>query len=67
MLTVSQVAKSYGDIHAVENVSFEVGSGEIIAVLGPSGCGKSTLLELISGLEALDQGEILWNGESLRA
>lgn len=66
MLTVSQVAKSYGDTHAVENVSFEVGLGEIVAVLGPSGCGKSTLLELISGLEALDRGEILWNGESLQ-
>jgi ABC-type Fe3+/spermidine/putrescine transport system ATPase subunit len=65
MLTVSQVAKSYGDTRAVVNVRFEVGSGEIVAVLGPSGCGKSTLLELIAGLEPLDRGEILWDGESL--
>ena len=65
MLIVSQVAKSYGTTRAVENVSFEVESGEIVAVLGPSGCGKSTLLELIAGLESLDRGEILWDKESL--
>jgi ABC-type Fe3+/spermidine/putrescine transport system ATPase subunit len=65
MLLVSHMSKSYGDTHAVADVSFEVASGEIIAVLGPSGCGKSTLLELIAGLESLDQGEIHWDGESL--
>jgi len=66
MLWVSHVAKSYGDVRAVNDVSFEVSSGEIVAVLGPSGCGKSTLLELIAGLESLDQGEIQWDGQSLR-
>ncbi len=46
-------------------VSFDVDQEEIVAVLGPSGCGKSTLLSLVAGLEMPDQGEILWNGESL--
>lgn len=66
MLRVSHVAKSYGTTQAVKDVSFEVASGEILAVLGPSGCGKSTLLELIAGLEPMDQGEISWDGELLR-
>ena len=64
-LRVNNLDKSFGEIHALDRVSFEVAEGEIVAVLGPSGCGKSTLLALIAGLEVPDAGEVQWDGKSL--
>lgn len=49
----------------VRGASFEVGRGEVIALLGPSGCGKSTLLRAIAGLEPLSSGGVRWAGEDL--
>ncbi len=57
---------SYDGTPALRGISFEVASGEIVAVLGPSGCGKSTLLRCIAGLETPDTGEITWEGRSLQ-
>lgn len=64
-LTINNIHKSFGDTKVIKGISFEVGLGESVAVLGPSGCGKSTLLYTIAGLETPDQGEIVWEGESL--
>jgi ABC-type Fe3+/spermidine/putrescine transport system ATPase subunit len=64
-LELENVSKSYGDHRALDGISFDVAEGEIVAVLGPSGSGKSTLLAVIAGLEQVDQGEILWKGQSL--
>ena len=64
-LSLENIHKSYGATTALAGVSFEVGQGEIVAVLGPSGCGKSTLLAIIAGLEAADRGVVRWNGENL--
>ena len=53
------VSKSFGhsgEIRALDNVSFDVGRGEFVAVLGPSGCGKSTLLRMVAGLIMPDPG-----------
>jgi NitT/TauT family transport system ATP-binding protein len=47
---VTVLKKSYGDLEAIREVSFEVGDGEFLSVLGPSGCGKSTLLMMIAGV-----------------
>ena len=50
----------------LDNISFEIGAGEKIAIIGPSGCGKSTLLKLLMGLEQPSAGDILVNDLPLR-
>lgn len=66
-LSVQNIHKTFGEIQALRNISFEVHQGEIFSLLGPSGCGKSTLLEIIAGLEKPDSGDILWNLQSLQS
>jgi ABC-type Fe3+/spermidine/putrescine transport system ATPase subunit len=57
--------RAFGDLQAVDGISFDVHTGEILALLGPSGCGKSTTLHLIAGLEPLDSGSVLWDERDL--
>jgi branched-chain amino acid transport system ATP-binding protein len=61
-LIVRGATKSFGGIHAVAGVDLDVGPGEIVGLLGPNGAGKSTLINLITGLLALDAGEIRYRG-----
>jgi ABC-type Fe3+/spermidine/putrescine transport system ATPase subunit len=65
ILSVREISKSFSDLKALDDISFEVNKGEIMALLGPSGCGKSTLLSIIAGLELPDKGDVSWNGNSL--
>ncbi len=53
-------------VHAVDDVSLEIGRGEFVAVTGPSGCGKSTLLHLLAGLDTPTKGEIVVDGLALQ-
>jgi branched-chain amino acid transport system ATP-binding protein len=62
ILTIEEVSKSYGGLMAVSNLSFEVPAGAIKAVIGPNGAGKSTLFNLITGLEPLQSGHIVFDG-----
>jgi ABC-type lipoprotein export system ATPase subunit len=57
------VSKRYGNITAVTELDLRIGSGEFVLVTGPSGSGKSTLLNLVGGLQAPDDGEVLIDGE----
>ena len=65
VLAISDVTVRYGDTLAVDDVSLELASGQVLAVLGPSGCGKSTLLRAVAGLEPLASGSIAWDGADL--
>jgi len=56
----------HGVLPAIEDVSFEIASGEFLCIVGPSGCGKTTLLRLLAGLLPPDQGEVRLNGQLLR-
>jgi sulfate transport system ATP-binding protein len=55
-IRISGISKTFGDQQAVRNLSLDVETGSLVALLGPSGCGKSTLLRIIAGLEQPDQG-----------
>ena len=54
-------------VHALRSVSFAVARGEMVAIMGPSGSGKTTLLNCLSGLDAIDGGDVLIDGVSLAA
>ncbi|MFM2277962.1 MAG: aliphatic sulfonates import ATP-binding protein SsuB [Pseudomonadota bacterium] len=61
-IELDNVHKRFGTVPVLENLDFQVESGEFVAILGRSGSGKSTLLKLISGLETADRGRIIRNG-----
>jgi len=56
-----------GAVHALDNVSLQVGEGDFVCLVGPSGCGKSTLLNIIAGLEQPDSGQVLADGKPVNA
>lgn len=60
---VDGVAKTYGELPVLEDVSLTIGSGEFVSLVGPSGCGKSTVLEMVGGLKSADQGTVTIDGE----
>ena len=67
MLTINSLSKSFGGVHAVQDVSFTVKEGNIHSVIGPNGAGKTTLFNLITGVYTPSKGEILLNGENVAA
>ena len=65
MLKVENIDVYYGAIHAVKNVSFEVGDGEIVALIGANGAGKSTILKTVSGLMHPRTGTMTFCGQNI--
>jgi len=65
MLKVEDMHVYYGAIHAIKGVSFEVGEGEIVALIGANGAGKSTILKTVSGLMHPRSGNITFCGEDI--
>jgi sulfate/thiosulfate transport system ATP-binding protein len=61
-IVVEGIRKRFGDYVALEDVAFEVRTGQLAAILGPSGCGKTTLLRIIAGLETPDAGRVFLQG-----
>src|SRR5687767_15770514 len=57
-IVVSGIRKSYGELKAVDGVSFTVAEGEFFGILGPNGAGKTTTLEIIEGLREADEGTV---------
>jgi multiple sugar transport system ATP-binding protein len=64
-ITTHRLTKVFGDTIAVDGVSIEVASGEVVALLGPTGCGKSTILRLVAGLEEPTSGRVLIGGRAM--
>ncbi|MFR1760131.1 MAG: ATP-binding cassette domain-containing protein, partial [Christensenellaceae bacterium] len=58
MIKVTGLAKSFGEVEVLRDISFSVEKGEVLSIIGPSGSGKSTLLRCINQLEQADSGRI---------
>jgi branched-chain amino acid transport system ATP-binding protein len=65
MLRAESLAKRFGGVRAVEDLSFEVAPGSVHSIIGPNGAGKTTLLNLLSGIERPDHGRIFFAGRAL--
>lgn len=65
MLEIRSLVKKYGNLAAVNGISFSVEPGEVFGCLGPNGAGKSTTMKMLAGLLEPSQGEILWRGRRI--
>ena len=67
VLCVEAVSKTYGTHRVLENITFQMRAGEVIAIIGPSGSGKSTLLRCINQLEPPNEGRVTIGGVTIDA
>ncbi|MBP3254645.1 MAG: ABC transporter ATP-binding protein [Bacteroidales bacterium] len=65
MIEVKNIYKSYGNLHVLQDISFEIKQGEIVAVTGASGAGKTTLLNIIGTLDKADKGQVIINNRNI--
>src|SRR5690348_15703454 len=66
VIQVQNVSKSFGGVHALKQVHFEIYPGEVHALLGENGAGKSTLIKIITGVQQPDSGQLLLEGTPIR-
>ena len=69
IVSATTVHKTYhsnrNEVSALQGIDLQIKRGEMVAVMGPSGCGKTTLLNCLSGLDTIDDGVVLLEGESI--
>jgi len=65
ILSVKGISKSFGGVHAVSDISFDLAENEVLGVIGPNGAGKTTLINMLSGFIKPDKGEILYKGKKI--
>ncbi len=63
ILKIEHLKKSFDDFTVLDDINLTVKKGDVTVIVGPSGCGKSTLLRCINGLEEIDEGKVLLDGE----
>jgi len=66
MITVRSISKSFGNIEAIKNVSFNIEKGEIFGILGPNGAGKSTIVNILNTLIKPDSGDVIIDGVNIK-
>ena len=64
-VTLSDLRRSYGSIHALDRLTLDIAPGEFVALLGPSCCGKTTALRVLAGLEDADSGRVEVGGKDI--
>ena len=65
-IVIDKLSKSYGFQKAVDDISFQVKTGEILGFLGPNGAGKTTTMKMITGYLSIDAGDVSMNGKSIK-
>ena len=65
IIELRSIKKSYGSNTIINDFNLTINNGEFVTILGPSGCGKTTVLRLLAGLEELDSGSIILDGEDI--
>lgn len=65
MIKVTDIHKSFGELHVLKGVNLEVKKGEIVSIIGKSGAGKTTLLQIIGTLDKADSGQVLIDGQDI--
>jgi iron complex transport system ATP-binding protein len=66
LFEVKNISFSYNDEEIFSDISFSIGSGEVLCILGPNGTGKTTLIKCLNGLHDIDSGDILINGKNIK-
>ena len=66
-VSIKELSKNYNDLKALDKISFDIPSKSIFALLGPNGSGKSTLIKVLSKLIKKWDGDIFYNGESIKS
>lgn len=65
MIEFQDVQKYYGDFHALKDINLKIEAGETVVLIGPSGSGKSTFIRTVNGLERIQEGKLIVNGQDL--